>query len=131
MIKYLTMHKNQVLAIQGVGIAAFGKVPFRFFPSIGNTLRGYSSTRYIDKYLFATRLEYRFVPVIWRLGFTVFAGIGDVFSTPGDLAWNRLKYTVGLGLRFVFSRKEKLNVRMDYGFGKNSSGNYIDIMEAY
>ena len=129
--RYLNIYQNQVLALQAVSIHTRGAVPFRMLSSLGNNLRGYSSTRFIDKNLLAARIEYRFVPLVWRLGFTAFAGVGDVFNSFEDLSWNRLKFTVGAGIRFVFSSSEKVNIRLDYAFAKGSSGNYIDINEAY
>ncbi|MBD3386034.1 hypothetical protein GF407_14050 [candidate division KSB1 bacterium] len=42
-----------------------------------------------------------------------------------------LKYTYGLGLRFQLNPKENINVRLDFGFGKESSGLYLAIGEAF
>jgi outer membrane protein assembly factor BamA len=128
---YIPLHSDQTIAIQGKAILSTGDVPFRMLSTVGNDLRGYSSVRHIDRHLIAIQAEYRVVPVAWRIGLTVFAGVGDVFERTSDIRLNRLKYNAGLGIRYIFSRSEKINIRFDYGIGRNSSGDYIDLTEAY
>jgi hypothetical protein len=128
---YLPLHTNQTIAVQAKTIFTTGDVPFRMLSSVGDDLRGYASVRHIDRHMFAVQAEYRVVPVAWRVGLAVFAGVGDVFANASDIRINRLKYNVGLGLRYLFSRTEKINIRFDYGSGRNSSGDYIDLAEAY
>lgn len=131
--KYLNLSRksSHVLALQGMVSVATGTVPFRSLASVGSTLRGYSSVRYIDRNQMALQAEYRFVPIWRRLGATIFAGAGDVFNRVDDLHPDRLKFSVGFGIRYLFSRSEKINIRLDYGFGKESSGNYLDLFEAF
>jgi outer membrane protein assembly factor BamA len=128
---YIPLHSDQTIAIQGKAILTTGDVPFRMLSTVGNDLRGYSSVRHIDRHLIAIQAEYRVVPVAWRIGLTVFAGVGDVFERTSDIRLNRLKYNAGLGIRYIFSRSEKINIRFDYGIGRNSSGDYIDLTEVY
>lgn len=129
--RYFSLHPSHVIAFRAVGIATTGAVPFRMRPSAGSFLRGYSSVRYIDNHLLSLQMEYRVVPLAWRLGFVAFAGIGEVFNRPDDIRWDHLKYNVGIGIRYVFSRSEKINIRFDYGIGRGSSGDYLDLEEAY
>jgi len=42
-----------------------------------------------------------------------------------------LKPTAGAGLRVMLSKKERLNARIDAGFGKNTHGIYINVAEAF
>jgi hypothetical protein len=128
---YIQLFRSHVLALQAVGIRTGGNVPFRMLPSTGSTLRGYSTVRNIDRNLIALQAEYRVVPAAWRFGFTVFAGAGEVFHRFDDIRLNRVKYTAGIGIRYIFSREEKINIRLDYGVGRNSSGDYIDLTEAF
>lgn len=128
---YIPLKSSHVIALQATGIATTGDVPFRLLSTVGDDLRGYSSVRHIDRHMMALQLEYRFVPVMWRLGFTVFAGAGDVFQHIQDIRYDRIKYSAGIGLRYVFSKSEKINIRFDYGIGRKSSGDYIDITEAF
>jgi outer membrane protein assembly factor BamA len=129
--RYFPLHPSHVLAIQATGVSTIGSVPFRMLPSVGTILRGYSTVHHIDRNMIAIQAEYRLVPVFWRLGLTVFAGVSDVFGSFNEIGLNKLKYATGVGLRYQFSRKEKINIRADYGIGRKSSGDYIDINEAY
>lgn len=129
--QYVSLSPSQVLAFQTVFESTRGSAPFRMLPAVGSTLRGYSTMRHIDRNLAALQLEYRFVPLLWRLGFVAFAGTGDVFNHAADLNLGELKFSVGLGIRYIFSRSENINIRLDYGFGRDSSADYIDINESF
>jgi len=131
MRRYLPLGQDQVIALQGVFTMTSGDVPFRVLPSAGAVLRGYPEVRHIAGNVVAFQAEYRWVPVAGRFGFTVFAGAGDVYDHTGDLRWNRIKYTVGVGIRYLFSRSEKINIRLDYGIGRESSGDYLDLTEDF
>jgi tetratricopeptide (TPR) repeat protein len=99
--RYISLYPSHVIAIQAVGMFTAGSVPFRVLPSVGNVFRGYSSVRYIDRHLIALQAEYRVVPLTWRVGFTAFAGISDVFSQLNDISHENLKYVVGMGIRYL------------------------------
>lgn len=129
--RYLPINEKQVLALRGMVTVSGGNVPFRMLSSVGSTIRGYSSVRYIDRHMAGFQVEYRFVPVAWRLGLTLFAGAGEVFGRPSDIRIDNLKYNAGIGIRYQFSRSEKINIRYDYGIGRDSSGDYLDLEEAY
>ena len=129
--KYLRVFDSQVLAIQAVGTFSNGLVPFRMMPPVGGDLRGYSSARYINKHAVSLQMEYRIVPLFWRLGVVFFAGTGDAFSSFSDIDAGRLKHIAGLGIRYVFFQDEKINIRFDISFGRRSFGDYIDLLEAY
>ena len=61
-----------------------------------------------------------------------FAGVGDVFgSDASDVSLDELKYSYGLGLRFLFNRQEKINLRADFGFGQDTRGVYFGLEEAF
>jgi len=94
-------------------------------------MRGYYLGRYRDKNMITLQAEYRWVPVFWRVGLAAFAGIGDVAATLGDFDLGRFKYTYGLGLRFVIDPKQRLHLRVDFGFGKETSGVYFTAAEAF
>jgi hypothetical protein len=129
--RYIQLFRSNVLALHAVGVRTGGSVPLRMLPSAGSTLRGYSTVRNIDRNMVALQAEYRVVPAAWRFGFVVFAGAGEVFHQPADIRLSRVKYSAGIGIRYVFSRQEKINIRFDYGLGRGSSGDYIDLTEAF
>jgi len=46
--------------------------------------------------------------------------------------FNTMKYSYGLGLRFQFNKKQKVNLRADIGFGNDGNrGIYFGIEEAF
>ncbi|MFX5793932.1 hypothetical protein ABTD98_22955, partial [Acinetobacter baumannii] len=61
-----------------------------------------------------------------------FTDCGDVGHTIHDFSWNTIKYSYGGGLRFQLTKKEKLNLRIDYGIGaNNNNGFYLQLAEAF
>lgn len=122
---------TRVLALQAVATFHDGRVPFRELAPLGgiSLLRGYYDGRYRDRQLLAAQAELR-APLWRRFGFVVFGGIGDVGYTLAD--FGHPKAAGGAGLRFQFNRRERLNVRADYGIGQSgSSGFYFSIGEAF
>ena len=77
------------------------------------------------------QLEYRQY-FWWKFGFVVFGGVGDVAPELTKFTINTIKYSYGLGLRFLFNKEEKVNLRVDLGFGNDgNSGIYFGIEEAF
>jgi hypothetical protein len=71
------------------------------------------------------------VIIRWRFGLACFAGFGGVADKIDNFRLNKLKYFVGWGIRYVFDVHEKINLRLDFGYAKNSSVSYIYIGEAF
>ena len=130
--KYWQIKPKHILAWQTKARVAIGDVPFLDMSFVGDSdmLRGYPKNRYKDNHFLGTQLEYRF-PLFWRLGMTTFTGIGDVFSQPQDLSFQTLKYTAGLGLRFLVNSAERVNLRLDYGYGSQGGYFYFSVTEAF
>ena len=130
--KYLQLKKNHILAFQYKNKLSFGDIPFIDMATLGNDdiLRGYPKNRFRDKHFIGTQVEYRF-PLFWRFGMVTFAGVGDVFGKQTDLKWNLLKYSVGTGLRFVINPFEKLNIRLDYAYGREGGYFYFMVAESF
>jgi outer membrane protein assembly factor BamA len=130
--RYFPVFGKHVLALQGVVQTAYGLPPFYKYPSIGgdSMMRGYYSGRYRDKLLTAVQAEYR-LPVIGRIGLAGFAGLGQVAPGLKDLRWGGFKPSAGLGLRFKVVPEEGTNIRLDFAFGKNTTGLYITANEAF
>jgi outer membrane protein assembly factor BamA len=131
--RYLRLSFAHCLAFQTRFLAQTGEPPFWRMGLLGGpeSMRGYYLGRYRDKNMIALQAEYRFVPVFWRLGLAVFAGLGDVAASPRQFDLGRLKYSCGLGLRFVIDPKQRINLRLDYGIGKGTSGVYFTATEAF
>ncbi len=61
--------------------------------------------------------------------FIIFSGVVAEEITSIQLRY--LKSTYGFGLRFLFDKKQKINLRMDVGFGLHTNGIYFGIEEAF
>ncbi len=130
--KYWQLKRNHILAFQYKNKLSFGDVPFIDMATLGNDdiLRGYPKNRFRDKHFAGTQVEYRF-PLFWRFGMVTFAGVGDVFGKASDLKWHLLKYSVGTGLRFVINPSERLNIRLDYAYGREGGYFYFVVAESF
>lgn len=131
--KYARFSYARCLAFQTRLLFQSGDPPFWRLGLLGGQeyMRGYYLGRYRDKNMITLQAEYRWVPLFWRLGLAAFAALGDVAATPGDFDLGSFKYTYGVGLRFVFDPKQRLNLRLDFGFGKGTSGVYFTAAEAF
>ena len=132
--KYIPITKNQVLAFQVYSFNNTGtEVPLRSLASFGgaNRMRGYYDGRYKDQQQLIFQSEYRFL-IYKRFGAVVFGGAGNVSKNFADYSFSDLKYSYGGGLRFALNKKEKLNLRIDYGIGQgNNSGFYLQLGEVF
>ncbi|GAB3710678.1 BamA/TamA family outer membrane protein [Spirosoma flavus] len=133
--RFIRLYRQQVLAIQAYGFFNSGDVPLRSLASFGgsNSMRGFYDGRFRSKNQLVAQVEYR-VPLFWRLGAVGFAGVGNVGNWLHDVNFQNLKYSVGGGLRVALNRKERLNLRIDYGWGLGqsvSNGLYFQLGEAF
>ncbi len=127
--RFHALGNKDVIAVQGSVILSWGNPPFFNLATLGGTkrLRGYFDGKYRDNNAALLQAEWRRV-WFWRIGTVVFGGIGNVWGR-GDES-TILRYNYGLGLRFQFDKKQKLNIRADYGFGKGNQGFYLTVGEA-
>ena len=133
-VKYYTSFSpDHVLAANFYFDLVGGNTPFYKLPALGGSsrMRGYFEGRYVDNVYTTFQMEYRQY-FWWRFGFVVFAGFGDVASDLSKFNLYELKPTYGFGLRFLFNKEEKVNLRVDVGFGNDgNSGVYFGIEEAF
>lgn len=130
----ISKKNDDVLAIQAVGHFANGDVPLAEMALFGDQfiMRGYKEGRFIENNMLATQVEYRKTFKDSRFGFVAFLGAGDVFDKSSDLKLGEIKFNYGVGLRFMLDKKEKLNIRFDYGQGNRTEGNfYVNVAEAF
>lgn len=130
--KFFPWRRNSVLALQAVVKLDQGRAPVRNLAKLGGPelMRGYFQGRYMDLSMAAAQAEWRQY-LVWRLGVVGFVSAGEVgphfssYSLPG------IHYAYGAGIRIMMKEKEKVNLRIDYGRGENSSGLYVMIKEAF
>jgi len=130
--QYLTVRASHVLAFQVYVRSTHGKVPFQQLSELGGSLlmRGYYEGRYRDHDLIVVQSEYR-LPLWRRFGLVGFAGLGDVAGKMSRFRSREVKTSAGFGLRYMLIPEEKMNLRFDFGFGKDTSGFYVTITEAF
>lgn len=127
---YHKMWEGGVLAFDVQGILNNGDVPWNMMELTGSSyrMRGYYKGQYRDKNLIQSQVELR-QKIYKRNGAVVWAGAGNVFPKFSDFEWSHTLPTFGIGYRWEF--KNRVNVRLDYGFGKGQSAFYFNINEAF
>lgn len=127
------LYKSHVLAMQLYNYATYGQTPLRELASFGgsNNMRGFYQGRYRDNNMLTFIAEYR-LHLIGRFSACSFFGMGDVYNKYKDLSEKLIKYSYGGGLRFSLLEKEKLNIRLDYGYSsKFNKGLYFTVGECF
>lgn len=126
--QYFGLFSRNVLALQGWITTTSGTPPFQAMPRL--TLRGYFEGRYRDLNQILFQADYR--SMVWgRLGLALFAGAGQVAPAVRDFSSAGFWTAYGFGLRFQVGGQERVNIRIDFGFGENDSGTYLMIGEAF
>jgi len=145
--EFIQPFKKHVLAFQFFTEYNWGDPSFEYLALMGGdeTMRGHYEGRFRDKAYWAAQAEYRlplgrkrwfpFEPEklsIWeRWGMVGFAGLGTVAPEFSDLRNSDLKYSLGLGLRYLILPKERVNIRIDFGFGSQRPAFYLNVREAF
>ena len=131
--KYGSLSKHQVLAYNLFVCGTGGNPPFygNCIYGANNELRGYTAGRYLDRYMFATQLEYR-LTLPKRFGVVGFGGIGGV--APGGTQLFRINNLLpggGGGLRFQVTKAYRVNLRADFARGKDTWTWSMGVGEAF
>ncbi len=108
----------------------YGEAPFFDLAQLGGPkkLRGYFEGRFRGDQSFGMQAEYR-MPVFWRFFLVGFGGNGVVWDRRvEESVW---QWSYGAGLRFRVDKGNKVNIRVDYAWGKDSNGLYVTIGEAF
>jgi hypothetical protein len=124
--------EQDVLAMRLSICAATTDTPFFERCQFGssNDLRGYAVGRYYDDAMYATQVEYR-APLWKRLSGVVFAGIGSVAGSFGALDTANSLSASGIGLRYLASPEQRVNISVDFAVGRDESAFYVYIGEAF
>lgn len=130
--KFIYITDKSVLALQGLAGLTNGSTPFRKLEELGGSdmMRGYYGGRFTDKCLMAYQAEFRQF-LFWRFGMVAFASTGEVSPDPGHFELNGLHFAYGGGIRFMISKEEKLNIRIDYGLAAHSNAFNVQFREAF
>jgi len=124
---------QHVFAVQLYNYSTFGQTPMKNLARLGgvDNLRGFYQGRLRDKNMASLIAEYR-APIYWRISLVAFGGIGNVYSDKDPLFNNEFRYSFGGGIRLNVLPKDKLNIRIDYGYySKYNSGFYFTLGECF
>ncbi|MBO0357751.1 BamA/TamA family outer membrane protein [Hymenobacter sp. BT186] len=133
---------NTIFAAQFMGQYHSGDVPFRELGGMGATLggslynnaylmRGIYENRFRDRQFTTVQAEIR-QKLFWRFDVVGFLGAGQVGYKISDYTFDGTKLAGGLGARFRFNRRDRLNIRLDYGVGSGgNSGIIFAVGEAF
>ncbi len=127
---YRRVWKGGILAADLYAVFNSEGTPWPMLARLGGNqrMRGYYQGRYTDNDMITLQVELR--QRIWRrIGCTVWGGAGNVFPSLDRFDWSHTLPNYGVGLRWEL--KKRVNVRLDYGFGKKTSGFLLSINEAF
>jgi hypothetical protein len=130
--KYGRLSEKQVLAANVFLCGTGGQPPFygNCIYGSNNELRGYTAGRYLDRYMFATQLEYRLV-LPWRFGMVGFGGIGGVAPGADKFRFDQFLPGGGTGLRYLLSKQYHVNLRTDVAWGRGNFTWSMGVGEAF
>ncbi len=124
---------QHILAVQFYNYSTFGETPMKNLARLGGSdnLRGFYQGRLRDANMASCVVEYR-APIYWRFSLVAFGGVGNVYSPKDPLLNNEFRYSFGGGVRLCVLQKDKLNIRIDYGYySKYNSGFYFTLGESF
>lgn len=127
------LFKGHILACQLYNYSTFGETPYRSLATLGGAgnLRGFYQGRYRDNSMYSVIAEYR-AHIYWKISACIFSGIGDVYGQSKNINQRTVKGSFGAGVRFAILEKEKLNLRIDYGYSDDyNHGFYFTIGECF
>lgn len=132
---YIKMHpkEHHILALQGYGLFSSGQPPFKQMAELGGAqMRGYFVGRFRDRNMVSMQAEYRSPLLFWRISAVGFAGMGRVAEHIEDLNLDGFKPSYGGGLRIMLDKVDRVNLRLDVGFGEDgNTGIYFGFTEAF
>lgn len=127
---YQRVWKDGILAFDLYGEFNSMGTPWPMLARLGGNqrMRGYYKGQYTDNDMLTLQVELR--QRIWRrIGCVAWGGAGNVFPSPRRFDWSETLPNYGFGLRWEL--KKRVNVRVDYGLGKKTSGFLLSINEAF
>lgn len=128
---YHQVWKGGVMAYDLYGVFNYGNTPWTMLALMGGStrMRGYYEGRYRDKQMIEIQAELR-QKIYGRSGIAVWVGAGNVFPSLNKFNPAHTLPNYGIGYRWEF--KKRVNVRLDYGFGKKGQNGFLfSINEAF
>jgi hemolysin activation/secretion protein len=126
----IVFYPTTVLALRWVAQGIIGEnLPVQVMSTVGgnNTLRGSPQDRFLDKISAVANAELRF-PLYWRFGGVVGLDAGKVWQKLGNVDLIRWATNPSAGLRL---HMQTFVVRLDLGFGKETTGVYFNFGQIF
>ena len=129
---YHDLGGGNVLALQVFTYALFGDAPIWRYAAVGGRAhsRGYRRGRYLDRRMAAVQAEWRF-PLVGRLDGVAFGGLANADEYYNDFKFERMRPTLGGGLRLPLNQRRDVTVRADLAFGESSMRGYLAFGHAF
>lgn len=133
--QYVSIFPNQTLAFQGYFSTISDEVPFNKMFYLDENMRAITANKFIDRHSIVFRIENRIFPwsnpLLERFGFVAFLETGEVAGSLEEFSLNGFKLSYGVGLRISFLMNDRLNVRLDIGFGEQNKSLSIGSREEF
>ncbi|WP_427982569.1 BamA/TamA family outer membrane protein [Agarivorans sp.] len=122
--------RNSVLAWQFKSRFSDGDVPWNMLSTIGggSDLRGYTNGRYRDKHSLLSQVEYRW-DLPKRHGMVFWLAAAAIAPELKEFKAEQILPSAGVGYRLEV--KTRVNLRLDLGVGKDETGFYFNVDEAF
>ena len=127
---YRKLWQGAIIAVDLFGQFNPENSPWTLKEQLGDNqrMRGYYAGRYIDNNIVIGQMELR-QHIVQRFGCAAWIGGGAVFPAFDKFEAKNILPNWGVGLRWEF--KHNVNVRIDYGFGRQTGGFVFNIGEAF
>jgi Omp85 superfamily domain len=132
--------RNLIAVWSYAWIVTSGKVPYMFLPAVGWDMfsrsgRPYTQGRFRGEDLSYTEAEWRFPiqKVKNKMGGVVFINMTSASSRTEDIGlFSSAQFGYGAGFRYMLSEKNRVNLGIDYGRGRNgASGVFLNLNEYF
>ncbi|MBL7825815.1 MAG: BamA/TamA family outer membrane protein [Saprospiraceae bacterium] len=124
---------RNTLALNVWLVTSDGGIPFQQLAFIGGPrkMRGHFEGRQRDRNLWMLQAEFRH-QFTKRFGAALFSGIGAVSPRINQFFDQKTHLSYGAGIRFRISKKEKVNLRLDFaGNEQGEFATYLTVKEAF
>ncbi|VAX20443.1 hypothetical protein MNBD_IGNAVI01-3070 [hydrothermal vent metagenome] len=127
--QYFSLIESHIIAVQFVVESIEGNFPFTEYSRL-EQMRGINGSIFKDSKVIFGQAEYRY-PIYGKIYGVVFGAFGNVTDEYRNLTVQGMKYSFGLGLRYLIDPEEKINFRLDVGISRFGISPYFQISEAF
>ena len=122
---YQKLWKGSTLALDIYTQTNSKTTPWQLYARLSERgrMRGYYEGRFMDLNVVTAQVELR--QKVWKwFGIAAWTGAGNCFDSWNSFNWNHTLPNYGIGLRWEF--KNRINLRLDYGFGCRVNGRLVN-----